>query len=218
MNIKTLLFGSIGTLIETSELQRESFNEAFKEAGLDWYWDQEDYRLLLKQSGGTKRIEDFAEKNNTTVEAQKIRERKTEIFNQKLLTEKINPRDGVIEVIDFAKDNKIQLGFVTSTTKDNINSVFLALKDHLKEEDFDFVGNNTMIENVKPNSEIYLKAIKILNSNPNSCIAIEDSRESALSAFNAKISCIAFPGLFHQEDNYDFCSKKMLKLDTSIFN
>ena len=218
MNIKTLLFGSIGTLIETSELQRESFNEAFKEAGLDWYWDQEDYRLMLKQSGGTKRVEDYAEKNNTIVQASKIRERKTQIFNQKLLTEKINPRDGVIEVIDFAKDNKIQLGFVTSTTKDNINSVFLALKDHLKEEDFDFVGNNTMIENVKPNSEIYLKAIKKLNSNPNSCIAIEDSRESALSAHNAKISCIAFPGLFHEEDNYDFCSKKMLKLDTSIFN
>jgi len=43
MNYKAILFGSIGTLIETSDLQRESFNEAFKEAGLDWYWDQEDY-------------------------------------------------------------------------------------------------------------------------------------------------------------------------------
>ena len=62
MDYKAILFGSIGTLIETSDLQRESFNVAFKEAGLDWYWDQEDYRLLLKQSGGTKRIEDFAEK------------------------------------------------------------------------------------------------------------------------------------------------------------
>ena len=50
------------------------------------------------------------------------------------------------------------------------------------------------------------------------CIAIEDSRESALSAHHAKISCIAFPGSFHEEDNYDFCSKIMLKLDTSIFN
>ena len=84
MTYKSLLLGSIGTIIETSDLQRESFNEAFKEAGLDWYWDQEDYRLLLKQSGGTKRIEDFAEKNNTTVEAKKIRERKTHFFNQKL--------------------------------------------------------------------------------------------------------------------------------------
>ena len=63
-----------------------------------------------------------------------------------------------------------------------------------------------------------IKAIKRLNLEPNECIAIEDSRESALSAYNAKIPCIAFPGSFHEEDNYDFCSKKMLKLDTSIFN
>ena len=142
MTYKSLLFGSIGTIIETSELQRESFNEAFKEAGLDWYWDHEDYRLLLKQSGGTKRIEDFAEKNNTTVEAQKIRERKTHIFNKKLMTEKLMPREGVIDVIEYAKNNQIKLGFVTSTTKDNVNSVFLALKNYFIEEDFDFIGNN----------------------------------------------------------------------------
>ena len=218
MTYKSLFFGSIGTIIETSELQRESFNEAFKEAGLDWYWDQEDYRLLLKQSGGTKRIEDFAEKNNTTVEAQKIRERKTHIFNKKLMTEKLMPREGVIDVIEYAKNNQIKLGFVTSTTKDNVNSVFLALKNYFIEEDFDFVGNNMMVQNPKPHSDIYIEAIKRLNLEPNECIAIEDSRESALSAHNAKVSCIAFPGLFHEEDNFDFCSKIILKLDTSIFN
>ena len=65
---KAILFGSIGTLIETSDIQRESFNESFKETGLDWYWDEEDYIKLLKKSGGTKRIEDFAEKNNTEVD------------------------------------------------------------------------------------------------------------------------------------------------------
>lgn len=218
MTYKSVFFGSIGTIIETSELQRESFNEAFKEAGLDWYWDQEDYKSLLKQSGGTKRIEDFAEKNNTTVQAQKIRERKTEIFNQKLSTAKLMPREGKIDVIEFAKNNQLKLGFVTSTTKDNINSIFLALKNYFTKEDFDFVGNNTMVQNHKPHSDIYIEAIKRLNVEPKECIAIEDSRASALSAHNAKVSCIAFPGSFHEEDNFDFCSKIMLKLDTSIFN
>ena len=46
--MKALLFGSIGTLIETSNIQRESFNQAFKEIGLDWHWDQERYKQLLK--------------------------------------------------------------------------------------------------------------------------------------------------------------------------
>ena len=48
--MKAILFGSIGTLIETSNIQRESFNQAFKEIGLDWYWDQESYKQLLKKS------------------------------------------------------------------------------------------------------------------------------------------------------------------------
>ena len=81
MKYKAILFGSIGTLIESSNIQRNSFNEAFKEAGLDWYWDEQDYKILLKKSGGTKRVEDFAEKNNVNVNASKIRNRKTEIFS-----------------------------------------------------------------------------------------------------------------------------------------
>ena len=31
MTIKAIIFGSIGTLVETSELQREAFNETFIE-------------------------------------------------------------------------------------------------------------------------------------------------------------------------------------------
>ena len=81
MNYKALLFGSIGTLIESSDIQRNSFNQAFKEAGLEWYWDEQDYKVLLKKSGGTKRVEDFAEKNNVNVNAESIRNRKTEIFS-----------------------------------------------------------------------------------------------------------------------------------------
>ena len=49
MKYKALLFGSIGTLIESSNIQRNSFNEAFKEAGLEWYWDDNErvYTPLL---------------------------------------------------------------------------------------------------------------------------------------------------------------------------
>ena len=90
------------------------------------------------------------------------------------------PRQGVIDLIEYAKNNQLKLGFVTSTTKDNINSVFLALKNYFNKDDFDFVGNNTMVKNPKPHSDIYIEAIKILNVEPKECIAIEDSRASAL--------------------------------------
>ena len=81
MKYKALLFGSIGTLIESSNIQRNSFNEAFKEAGLDWYWDEQDYKILLKKSGVTNRVEDFAEKNNTNVNSSQFRNIKSDIFS-----------------------------------------------------------------------------------------------------------------------------------------
>ena len=216
--MKAILFGSIGTLIETSDLQREAFNEAFKEAGLDWYWDQEDYTKLLKKSGGTKRIEDFAEKNNTTVDAKKIRERKTQIYNDKINSTFIPPREGVLDVLEYAHKNKIKIGFVTSTTLDNIEAVFKTLNNQITKNHFDFIGNNSQIKEPKPAPDIYIKALNSLELKSSECIAIEDTVESALSADRAKIKCIAFPGLFHVDDDFSFCVKKLDKLNTSIFN
>jgi phosphoglycolate phosphatase-like HAD superfamily hydrolase len=56
MTVKAILFGSIGTLVETSDFQRRAFNQAFAQAGLDWNWDTETYVRLLKKSGGQQRI------------------------------------------------------------------------------------------------------------------------------------------------------------------
>ena len=41
--MKALLFGSIGVIAETSELQRQAYNMAFAEHGLDWYWNVANY-------------------------------------------------------------------------------------------------------------------------------------------------------------------------------
>ena len=72
MGYKAILFGSIGTLIETSELQRRAFNQAFAEAGLDWDWNTEEYRRLLTKSGGCERIQDFATRRGSEVNAEPV--------------------------------------------------------------------------------------------------------------------------------------------------
>jgi HAD superfamily hydrolase (TIGR01509 family) len=218
MKYKALLFGSIGTIIETSDIQRKSFNNAFKEAGLNWYWDETDYKNLLQKSGGAKRIEDFAQKNNSSVDASKIRLRKTELFNKYLIEGNFEPREGVLNIINYAKANALKLGFVTSTTTNNINAIFSALKNFIKKDDFDFIGNNNLIDKPKPNSEIYYKALDALSLDPSECIAIEDTEESAKSSLDAKIKCIGFPGNFHLHDSFDRCEMKVTKLDLSILN
>ena len=81
MTVKAIFFGSIGTLVETSDLQRRAFNQAFSEAGLDWNWSAEVYKHLLTKSGGRGRIQDFASQHGMDVDASQLHLRKTEIFD-----------------------------------------------------------------------------------------------------------------------------------------
>ena len=215
--MKAIIFGSIGTLVETSDIQRQSFNHAFKEIGLDWYWDKNNYKNLLKKSGGRNRVEYFANINQNTVDSKKIRELKTQYFNRYLNSNYINPREGVLDVIKYAKLNNIKIGLASTTTIENIDAIFTTLKDKIIKTDFNFIGNSKLIKKVKPYPDIYLQALKKLSVKENECIAIEDSVESALSANKAKIECIAFPGLFHMDDDFSFCKKCLNKLDISIF-
>ncbi len=53
--MSAVLFGSIGTLAETSEIQRGAFNQAFRANGLDWHWERDEYVALLERSGGRDR-------------------------------------------------------------------------------------------------------------------------------------------------------------------
>jgi serine/threonine-protein kinase HipA len=65
-----ILFGSISTVVDTSELQRKSFNRAFAEHDLDWEWSREDYLAMLESNGGAQRIADFASQHGQSVDAE----------------------------------------------------------------------------------------------------------------------------------------------------
>jgi beta-phosphoglucomutase-like phosphatase (HAD superfamily) len=202
MNYKAILFGSIGTLLETSELQRTAFNQAFSENGLDWNWNQAQYQNLLKKSGGRQRIEDFAAQQGVEVDAKKLHDEKTKIFDDLMVSGNVLLRPGVANLIEQALDNGIKLAFVTSTSKDNVDAVFQALKNQLNRSNFSFIGNDKMVSNTKPKPDIYLKALSELNLVAQDCIAIEDTEVSMQSALAASIKCIGFPGAFAKDNDF----------------
>ena len=202
MGYKAILFGSIGTLIETSELQRRAFNQAFAEAGLDWDWNTEEYRRLLTKSGGCERIQDFATRRGSEVNAGQLHQQKTIIFDRLMANETILLRPGAANIIRYALDNRLRLGFVTTTSEANIDAVFFAVANQLNRRDFNFIGNNKIASNTKPNPEIYLKALSELQLDAQHCIAIEDTQISMRAALAADIRCIAFPGAFAEDNDF----------------
>ena len=210
---KAVLFGSIGTIIETSDLQRKAFNQAFKNNNLNWLWTKKIYKNLLNKSGGKDRISNYALQKKVSVDAERLRNIKTKIFNGYLKKKKLKTRPGVKQLVKDCKKKGIKLALVTSTTNDNINSIFFCLKNSFKKNYFDFIGNSKLVKKNKPNPEIYLYALKKLRLKSQDCIAIEDSQESLDSAIGANIKCIIFPGKFHVSKKFKGALKKIYKID-----
>lgn len=119
----TILFGSISTLADTSEVQRESFNEAFGEFGLDWAWDRDTYVAARGQ----------------TVDASAVHAVKSRIFRQKLLSAPLTARPGVVDTIRAGRRRRDKVGFVTTTSPDNVDAVLDALGPEISRADFDVV-------------------------------------------------------------------------------
>ena len=66
MALEALVFDVDGTLSETErDGHLVAFNRAFKEAGLDWFWDEALYGELLTVTGGKERIGFYLDKYNT---------------------------------------------------------------------------------------------------------------------------------------------------------
>ncbi len=202
MNHKAILFGSIGTLVETSDLQRRAFNQAFSEAELDWNWNSEEYQHLLTKSGGCERVENYAIQRGVDIDAKQLHRQKTIIFDALMATEAILLRPGAANLISHALDNALLLAFVTSTSQTNIDAVFFALGDQIKRSDFNFIGNDTIVSNPKPSPDIYLKALAEMHLDAQDCIAIEDTEVSMQSALAASIRCIGFPGANTQGNDF----------------
>ena len=188
-----ILFGSIGTIADTSELQRQSFNKAFALHNLQWQWSRAEYISFLEKSGGACRIQEYAKSMEQSVDASAIHHSKSEIFQKALHEESLMARPGVVDVIQKAKQNQLKLGLVTGTSRQNVLSILEVLRHEIDANDFDVVVNSSNVQYTKPAKDVYEFALRELNEMPHNCIAIENNIDGLISAKSAGIACIAFP-------------------------
>ena len=215
--MKALFFGSIGTIVETSEIQRQSFNLAFKDAGLNWYWNIATYCDLLREPGGKKRIRNYSSNTLSENIVDLIHSKKEEYFEE-FLSESLFPRDGVTEIIDLCSKRKIKLGFITSTSLKNINSIKNALIGKLDFSCFDIITSIEDVKNPKPDSEVYAFALSELGLDKSDVYVIEDTKANQSAAIELGITCFLNPGEYALVGTNDNPNYEISKSISSIIN
>ena len=202
--MSALLLGSISTVADTSELQRQAFNQAFAEHGLDWRWDRDDYRAMLATSGGQGRIAGYARSRGQDVDAQAIHETKSKIFRDSLATAGLTPRPGVTGAIRDAKAAGWKVGFVTTTARGNVTALLEALSPQLQAGDFDLITDSSDVAQPKPDPAAYALALRTLGEVADDCIAVEDNVGGVQAAAAAGVPCAAFPN--QNTSQHDFAA------------
>lgn len=191
---KAILFGAIGTLVETSDIQRRSFNAAFRDAGLEWEWGREAYADMLRAPGGRDRIASYAKSRGEDVDADRIHAAKVAHFRARVEADGLVLREGVAEVMAQAREEGVKLGFVTTTGTRTVDLVLDGLAGAVQRSDFAFIGDRDMVSKSKPSAEIYRIALSDMGLAAGDAIAVEDTPESAMAAVTAGIECVGFPG------------------------
>jgi HAD superfamily hydrolase (TIGR01509 family) len=188
-----ILFGSISTLADSSEIQRQAFNDAFAEHGLDWSWSRDDYRSMLDSNGGVQRIADYAAGRGEDVDATAVHSTKSRIFQQLLSTAGLQPRPGVLDTVRSAKAEGLQLAFVSTTSQANIDALLTALGPDIDAQTFDVIVSADDVDAPKPDPSSYRHALNRLGVSAENAVAIEDNLGGVQAARAADLRCIAFP-------------------------
>lgn len=201
MTKRVLLFGGIGTILETSELQREAFNRAFAEAGLDWVWDKDQYRAQLVTPGGTQRIADFARaRNETGIDAAALHARKTELFHGRLREGKLVPRPGVARLLCECAELEVLAGLASNT--DGTTSRLVLEAAGLDPAAFSIITDRDHIESPKPSGDVYRFCLEKLGIRRQDALAIEDSESGLRAALDAGLRCVVTPGDNTRDQDY----------------
>jgi HAD superfamily hydrolase (TIGR01509 family) len=208
-----LLFGSISTVADTSELQRESFNQAFAQHGLDWEWSRDDYVAMLGSNGGQGRVASYAESRGEDVDAAAVHATKSEIFQQRLAETPLTPRAGVAETVAAARDAGWQVGLVTTTSPENVAALASALRPHLDLDSFDVVVDSSKVSASKPDPAAYTWAVEQLGEQPGRCVAVEDNEGGVASASAAGVACVAFPNQNTAGFGFEQAARRVEALD-----
>jgi HAD superfamily hydrolase (TIGR01509 family) len=191
--VRALLFGSISSVADTSEIQREAFNGAFAEHGLDWRWDRDDYRSRLDKAGGQARIAEEAERRGQDVDAAAVHATKSQLFRDELRRRGVTPRAGVLDTLRAAKSNGWKVGFVTTTSFDNVQAVIEALGPGVGAGDFDVIVTSDQVDEPKPDPAAYTFALDALGVDAAEAVAIEDNPDGVRAAAAAGVTVLAFP-------------------------
>lgn len=210
MTIKAIIFDVDGTLADTEDGHRKSFNKAFAENSLDWNWNVALYDKLLKVTGGKERIKYFVsdfltgytKPDNFDEFVKHLHKVKTAHYTAMLGEGHIPLRPGIRQLIHDTHAAGITLAIATTTTPENVSALLKVGLGNNWADYFAANGCGDIVPHKKPAPDIYFWVLEKIGLSAADCIALEDSENGLRSSLSAGIKTYVTVNHYTRNQNF----------------
>lgn len=201
--IKAVIFDMDGLMIDSELLQSKSFEEVLRNYGVSPKIGNEGIIQIvgLTAKDNWKILRNRYQLNETL---EVLIEKKSKIY-RKLLSKKIEPKNGLFSLIKKLKKKGLVIAIASSSRLDHINLVLMRLNIS---NYFNAVISGESVTHGKPYPDIYLEMAKRLKILPNYCLVLEDAQSGVEAAKRAGMNVIAVPDNYTKDQ--DFSSANMI--------
>jgi HAD superfamily hydrolase (TIGR01509 family) len=221
--LRALIWDVDGTVAETErDGHCVAFNLAFQEAGLPVHWTPDYYGPLLHVTGGRERIlRDMAHwpdaptrPNDRAALARALHLRKNALYAERVAAGAISPRPGVLRLMDEASAAGVKLALATTTSTSNVDALFTSFFGTDWRDRFAAAVCAEDAPQLKPDPQVYQRALQALGLPPGECFALEDTPNGLKAAQSAGIACGITRSAFFVHERYPGAAWVQPDLDT----
>ena len=198
--INAVIFDMDGVLIDTEKYLVKYWVEAGCELG---YAMTREHALMIRSLAGKYAGPFLKSIFGEDFDYDAVRRRRKELVARQLCESGIEKKPFVDQTLDTLKSMGIKIAVATATDMERAGNYLRQIGIY---DMFDKIICADMVENGKPQPDIYLYACEQLGEEPQSCAAVEDSPNGVLSAARAGLYTIMVPDLTQPDEE----TKKLL--------
>ena len=207
MGKKAVIFDMDGVIFDTERVYLEIWQSVFEKYG---YKMTKELYITVMGTGRKNVIKTFLENFGDDLPIEKMYEEKDNQLFYLIENQGIPLKKGVKELFSMLKEKNYKIALATSAKRDRVEK---QIKDKWLKESFDAIVCGDDVEKGKPSPDIFLKAAKKIDVEPENCFVVEDSPAGIKAAFSGGMKGIHVEDLkAADEDIIKYCEKNFKNL------